>query len=319
MASFVRSLLVIVALSPLAARAQMLNDQGPPQHRLVHRNTFALRVNPLGLLYDGRFMYRFRLYASESKALRDNFLGIGLAPTASPAFVRVGPYVEFNPLTVLGFWAAAQVTQYFGTFNLLQGFAGAQSNFSDAQIARNGAPSDGSGNDNYGATGWELSLGANLTLKVGPMVLRSQARLVRGDFNLKSGQRVYYDQFYDVLAPNRGFFFTNDLDVLWQGFENKVVAGARYTVTLPFYDPARHLDPDSSATVNNGMHRVGPFLGYTFKSVDGAGFNNPTVFLLVQWWLMHRFRTGADADSVSQAIPLFGVGFQTTGDFLSIK
>lgn len=319
MTAFARLSLVVVALAPLLAPAQMLNDQGPPRHRVVHRNTFALRVNPLGLLYDGRFMYRFRLYESESKALRDNFLGIGLAPTASPAFVRVGPYVEFNPLTVLGFWAAAQVTQYFGTFNLLQGFAGAQSNFSDAQLARNGAPSDGSGDDNYAATGWELTLGATFQVKVKSVVIKSAARLVRGDFNLKTGQRVYYDQFYDVLAPNRGFFFTNDLDVLWQGLENKLVAGARYTVTLPFYDPAQHLDPSSTATVNNGMHRVGPFVGYTFKSVDGAGFNNPTVFLLVQWWLVHRFRTGADADSVSQALPLLGVGFQATGDFLPVK
>ncbi len=319
MTFFSRLSLLVLVLCPLLAPAQMLNDQGPPQHRIIHRNTFAVRLNPLGLLYDGRFAYRFRLYESESKALRDNFLGIGLAPTASPAFVRVGPYVEFNPLTVLGFWAAAQAVQYFGTFNLLQGFAGAQSNFSDEQIAKNGVANDGSPNDNYPASGWELSVGAHLTLKISSVVLRSQARIVRGDYNLKSGQRTYYDQFYDVLAPNRGFFFTNDLDVLWQGLDNKLVAGARYTITLPFYDPTQHFDPANPSPVNNNMHRVGPFVGYTFKSVDGAGFNNPTVFLLVQWWMQHRFRTGLTSDSVSQAVPLFGIGFQTTGDFLSIK
>ena len=79
MNSTLRAVLV-VALCGSAVNAQMLYDQGPPQHRIVHKNTLAVRVNPLGLLYDGRFSYRLRLYESESKSLRDNFLGVGVAP-----------------------------------------------------------------------------------------------------------------------------------------------------------------------------------------------------------------------------------------------
>jgi len=297
---------VLVASS---APAQMLNDQGPPQHRIVHKNTFALRYNPLGLLYDGRFSYRFRLYQSESKALRDNFLGIGLAPTASPAFLRVGPYVEFNPLSVLGFWAAFQYVQYFGTFDLAQGFPGAQSNFSDSALKANTA-------NRLPTNGWELTLGATFQVKVAFMVIKSAARLVNGNLKLRDGDRVYYDQFYDVAAPNNGWYLTNDLDVLYQGLENKLVAGARYTFTAPFYDPTRHYDPNVSETFDNSMHRVGPFVGYTFKFEDGAKFNTPTVFLLMQWWVKHRFRTGVDT---SAALPLIGLGFQMTGDFLPIK
>ena len=287
------------------ASAQMLVDRGPPQHRVVHKNTFALRYNPLGLLYDGRFSYRYRLYEREEKALRDNFLGIGLAPTASPAFVRVGPFVEFNPLTVLGFWAAFQFVQYFGTFDLLQGFPSAASNFSDSALKANTA-------NRLPTNGWELTIGANLQFKLGPVLFRSQARLVNGHLTLREGDTVYYDQFYDVLAPNRGWFLTNDLDVMWQGLGDHLLAGARYTATVPLYD-TRHLDPN--ATVNNAMQRVGPFVGYTFKFEDGAAFNTPTVFLLVQWWLSHRFRTGADTP---QALPLMGIGFQMTGDFLPL-
>ncbi len=310
MNSTLRAVLVVGALCGSAVNAQMLYDQGPPQHRIVHKNTLAVRVNPLGLLYDGRFSYRLRLYESESKSLRDNFLGIGVAPTASPAFVRVGPYVEFNPLTVLGFWATVQFVQYFGSFDLAQGFPGAQSVFSDSAIKANAA-------NKLPTNGWELTIGANLNLKVGPIVIRSLARLVNGNLALRAGDTVYYDQFYDVLAPNRGWFLTNDLDVLFQGLENKLIAGARYTLTLPFYDPTRHLDPnDPNTTVDNSMHRVGPFVGYTFKIEDGAKFNTPTVFLLVQWWVKHRWRTGADTPT---ALPLIGVGFQITGDFLPVK
>ena len=57
-------------------------------------------------------------------------------------------------------------------------------------------------------------------------------------------------------------------------------------------------------------------LGFKVRWEDGAAFNNPTVFVLIQWWAKHRFRTGADT---SGALPLMGVGFQKTGDFLSVK
>lgn len=303
-------LLAAVLVSSISS-AQLLNDQGPPQHRLVHKNTLALRYNPLGLIYDGRFMYRFRLYESESKAMRDNFLGIGLAPMLSPAWGRIGPYIEFNPLTVFGVYAILHYVQYFGTFDLAQGFAGAQSDFSDRAIKAN------SKTNSRVTNGWELTLGANLQLKVGPMVIRDGAKLVQGALALRDGERVYYDLTYDIAAPNQGWFFTNDLDVLWQGFENKFVGGARYTFTAPLYDPTRHFDPnDPVQTADNSTHRVGPFLAYTFKMEDGAKFNTPTVFLVMQWWLKHNYRAG---QQVTQALPLLAIGFQITGDFLSIK
>jgi hypothetical protein len=304
------SVLLPLVLCATPSLAQMLAEQGPPQHRLVHKNTIALRYNPLGLLYDGRFSYRFRLYQNDSKALRDNFIGVGIAPTASPAFLRIGPFVEFNPLSVFGLWAAVQFVQYFGTFDLLQGFPGAQSNFSDTAIKQNTA-------NRLATNGYEITLGATFQTKVSSLLIRSQARLVNGNLKLRDGDRIYYDQFYDVAVPNRGWFFTNDFDLLYQGLQNRLVAGARYTFTAPFYSQALHFDPSSGVQeADNSMHRVGPFVGYNFKIDDGARFNNPTIFILVQWWLKHRFRTGADT---SAALPLMGVGFQFTGDFLPVK
>ena len=304
----------VVVVAPVAS-AQMLADQGPPQHRIIHRNTFAFRVNPLGLLYDARFAYRFRLYQSDSTALRDNFVGLGVAPVASPVFVRVGPYVEFSPLTVLGFWAALQYVQYFGTFNLFQSFPSARSDFSDPEISARGALPAGDPQRQYVTNGWELTAGASLQLKVSSFIVRSQARLVRPDMKVRDGDRVFYDQYYDIAAPNRGWYATNDLDVLWQGLSNKLLAGGRYSLTVPLYDPARHLAA-GEAMPDNSMHRAGPFIAYTFKSVDGARFNTPTVFFLAQWWFKHRWRSGAVS---SQALPLIGFGFQMTGDFPPVK
>jgi|GEM_PF-5982523 len=113
MNSLLRLSMFVVVLAASVAPAQMLNDQGPPLHRIVHKNTFALRYNPLGLLYDGRFSYRLRLYQSDSKALRDNFIGIGLAPTASPAFVRAGPRTSSS--TRSRCWASGRRCSSFST------------------------------------------------------------------------------------------------------------------------------------------------------------------------------------------------------------
>ncbi len=295
-----------------AAVGQTWVDGPPPKHRLVHRNLIAARVNALGLFYEGRFMYRLRLYKNEKVALRDNFLGVGITPQLSPAFVRVGPYLEFAPATFLTLWGSFTFVQYFGSFNLFQSFASARSDFSDTAIRE--LPKDPA-TKNYLGNGSELTLGADVQLKVASIVLRSRTRLVRGMYNVREGDRAYYDQMYDSLSPNFGWLFTNDVDVLWQGLENKLVLGARYTGTVPLYEP-RHFAAGEATDNPNAMHRVGPFFGYTFKTKDGTAFNNPTVFALVQWWLMHRFRTGADTPT---ALPMFGLGFQFTGDLWHSK
>lgn len=314
-----RCALFLVALSS-SAWSQTLQYQGPPLHRVVHRNTFALRYNPLGLLYEGRFMYRLRLYESDSIALRDNFVGIGLTPIASPAFVRAGPYVEIQPMTVLGFWASYTFVQYFGTFNLFQSFPSARSNFSDAEITRLGELAKGpTGGGEYLTNGTELTLGLDFQVKVLDFILRSRARLIRADMRLRDGDTVFYDQFYDVMVPNRGWYFVNDADLLYQTPNKRFVGGLRYTASLMFYNQTHFQNGEVQENLNN-MHRVGPFLGYTFKIDDGASFNNPTVFVLIQWWLQNRNRTGTaqNPDGISQALPLLGVGFQMTGDFLPV-
>ncbi|PTL81265.1 hypothetical protein [Vitiosangium sp. GDMCC 1.1324] len=305
------AVLAVCVLACSDAFAQMLSNRTPPQHRVVHRNTFALRNNPLGLLYEGRFAYRFRLYESESQALRDNFVGIGLAPGGSPAFARVGAYVEFQPATVLGFWAVYEYVGYYGTFNLFQSFPNASSDFSDTTIqARGGLPKDDPLRS-YPTSGTQLTVGTNLNLKAGPIVLRSQARLVRPDFKVRAGDSVFYDQFYDLLMPNQGLAVFNDLDLLYQT-DFQLMAGLRYHVGVPFYSNEQ-LPPGS--TVKNSVQRLGPFLAYRFKDEDGAAFNQPSLALVVNWYLQHRYRTGADS---SAALPYLALAFNVVGDLMPL-
>lgn len=299
------------------ARAQTLLDGPPPQQRLVYRNTLFFRLNPLGLINDARLSYRWRLYLSESPALRDNFIGIGLAPSASPAFARAGVLVELQPLTVLQLYGIYEWVQYFGGFNFLQSFPSARSEFSDTVLAQRAQLPEGEPLRNYATSGTQLTLGANLQLKVGPVVARSLLRVVRPDYQLRQGDRVFYDIFYDVLAPDGGWFFTNDADLLYQSDSRSgLTVGARWTVTHAFYGPEHFAPGEPLEDLNGPMHRVGPMLAYTLFSEDGASFNSPTVTLLAQWWLSHRYRTGQD---VSALMPLLAVGFSFNGDLLPVR
>ncbi len=294
-------LTLLMCLFAAPAFAQMLSDRGPPEHRFVHRQTVALRVNPLGLIYEGRFAYRQRLYASESTALRDNFFGIGLAPGASPAFGRLGVLVEFQPASMLGFWAVYEYMQYFGTFNLLAEYPAASADFSDTAIRNRTPPPNTTG-------GTMLTVGANLNLKVGPVVMRSQARLFAADFKLRPGDTVLYDQFSDLLLPNGRFTLTNDLDLLFQT-KFGLIAGLRYSLGMPFYGV------ENAATEDNSTHRLGPFVAYRFFDRDGAKLNQPTLALVVNWYLKHRWRTGADT---SRAIPYVALAFNVVGDLVPL-
>lgn len=224
----------------------------------------------------------------------------------------MGPYVEFAPASFLTLWASFAAVQYFGSFNLLQSFSSARANFSDTALRE--LPKDPA-TKNYTGNGTELTLGADVQFKIRSVVLRNRLRFVRGSYALRAGDRTYYEQTYDALSPNNGFLFVDDVDAAWQGLENKLLLGVRYSATVPLYD-ARHFLPDEVQENLNASHRVGPVAAYTFFSKDGAAFNNPTVFLLVQWWLMHRFRTGVDTPT---ALPMISLGFQFTGDFWTSK
>jgi hypothetical protein len=312
---YVTLLAMLIVLLAGGARAQTLQDGPPPQHRLVYRNSVFLRVNPLGLIDEARISYRARLFRSESPALRDNFVGVGLAPGASPAFGRLGVLVEVQPLTLLQLWGIWERVQYFGGFNFLQSFQSARSEFGDALLAERAQLPPGNPERNYATGGSQLTLGANFQLKVGPVVGRSQMRLVRPDLVLRDGDRVFYDIVYDVLAPNRGWFLTNDADLLFQG-GGPLTVGLRWTVTQAFYGPEHFGPGEAREDLNGPMHRAGPVLAYTFFQQDGAAFNSPTLLVTANWWLRHRYRSG---QQVSAWMPMVAAGLSFTGDLLPVK
>jgi hypothetical protein len=293
----------LAAALTLLAPAIALADKDPPpppKTRVFYRDVLAVRINPLGLINDARLSVRRRLLAPGGALTRETFVGVGSTMVLSPAFVRFGPFVEVQPLSVLTLAAGIEGQAYFRTFDQLQSFPTATAAYDDDTLAANGDQ-----DRHYGATSRVGFLEARLQAKVGPVAARSS---MRAQHTLVSAARrrddvAYYDQILDILVPTDGWLITNDADVL-VFLTDHWIAGARYTFTHSF------LPEPATATET---HRLGPLIGYRFFDRAYPMFNQPTVNLLAQWWLVHPYRTGAEQPT---ALPLIALAFSFNGDFL---
>jgi hypothetical protein len=304
----IRTLVVIVTLLCSAASlAEETRLRGTFRYSTLN----VLRGNPIGLISENTVGYRYRLFEPDSLLFSDTYAGLSIVPTLSPAYLRMGVMAEVQPLAVIRLWARADVYYFLGTFDVLQSFSTPTADYSDTRLGELGDLPAGDPQKNYGAPGMQLTLGLDLKAKVGPVAIRLLSRLVRADMQLRAGDTVYFDQTYDMLAPNNGFFFTNDADILWMS-DFGLIAGIRGTTTLPFYED-RHFGPGEDGTHENGpIFRTGPLIAYSFFNRPGELIARPTILMTAQWHLNHRWRTGADVD---QAIPYAFIGFAMNGDF----
>jgi hypothetical protein len=167
------------------------------------------------------------------------------------------------------------------------------------------------GRGGYATTGTQVTFGANFQAKLGPIAVRAAARLVRFDYDLRDGDRVFYDQFYDMLVPDEGWLFNDDADLLYVT-DFGLVAGARWTATHAYHHRESFTPGETDLDLNPTTHRLGPFIAYAFdKQPPGARFNTPTIVFIANWWLQHRYRTGED---INQALPYLALAFMFTGD-----
>lgn len=287
---------------PATAEAQF----GPqPLNQMYYQSTTVARHNPEGLISRFDVQYRRRLFQSNSIFLRDNHIGVGAYTQLSPAFARSGPRIELKPVPMLVLTATYEFVSYFGGFGHLMGYPDANGDYSDT----NRDVSEDL-EENRSSFGRELTLGVLAQIKVGPLAIRANTRLIHGDYELDAGDRYYYDPIFDSLSENGGWMLTSDIDLLYLHADTWT-AGLRYTYTRPYYDD----DCGGMACEDNGpFDRVGFVLAYSFFKEYRARFNGPTVLLLAQWHLRNRWRAGQD---VNQALPQILVGFDFRGDFLA--
>jgi len=299
----------LVALAPTLASAEPPPPPPMPRLALTYSALTVLRVNPLGLQFQGDLGLQLRLWDSESVLLRDSFVGLSFSPLLTPAFLSPAVSLKLQPLALLRLEARYAWLGYLGTFDLVQSYDSPAADFSDTAIKARGDTA-------YSTTGTSLTLTAELRAKVSKLAARSRLSAVYQDLEVRAGDRVWYDQYYDLLAGAQGWLVVNDLDVLWQqpldeATGEMLMLGARYSFGLPLYGADDYAPGQAQAHDNGPFHRLGPMAVYTFYDEPGAAFSKPSIIVLVNWHLAHRWRTGED---VSAALPYIVLGFAFTGE-----
>ena len=283
-----------------------------PRHRLIYSNALVVRLNPLGLEDRFALMYRRRLSARTGKLWDDTYFGVGITPTFSPSITRFGPTVQLVPLAILQLRASYYFIGYYGSQKY--------------KAHPFSTPADTYGPDTLGGRadakqaintyGGQAELSALLQVKFGPIALRNEVIFFHNSIKLPAGNDVFYDLRHDILAPARGWFLSNDTDLLYTNAKLRFNAGVRGTYYHVFYRDAAYEPGDLTGTNRNDHARVGPLVSYSFKDRPEKRFTKPTLFFAAQWWVKHRYRTGQE---VSQALPMFVLGFSFTGELLARK
>jgi hypothetical protein len=295
-APFALSALLVLGVVPAASAEEERPPPPIPAHRIVYENLLGVRGNPLGAENNYVLAYRARLYEHESLALRENYFGLALNPTLSPAISRFGGGIELRPLTVLSLYGGFYQIGYLSSFGSLQSFQDAGADASDTALE----VGEEAGL-NYPANGFEVLLRAVGLAKLGPIAVRSDTNAYYTDIGLREGDRFYYHPRLDIVVADKGWALTSDEDLAYVS-DFGLVAGARLSIVDSFVD-------DEDAT--GPTMRLGPLVAYTFFDEPGASFNRPTLVGILQWWIIHPYRAGQD---VHQGIPYGAVAFRFEGE-----
>lgn len=124
---------------PLLAAAAALSFAGlagaeeppPPGVTRALRTSLGASLNPAGLQHALDVSVSRPLFSSHSLLLKDAHLAAGASSRLTPAYLRLGPWVELSPLSVLDVRMGVDGIGYFGTFHSLQPFDGYGAPFDD--------------------------------------------------------------------------------------------------------------------------------------------------------------------------------------------
>jgi len=271
------------------------------------------RINPLGLEWQVRAGLAMTLYDHKHPAFRDNLIFFGLGYKINPAFIKIGPTFEVMPFSMLSLRFGAELMKWFGTFNYLQSFGSPVEEYSDTQLANNAKLGL-----NYTPAGFHAYFEPTFQVRFGPVVLRNRFSLEYFNMGVHNGDTVWYDITLDTLVPANGLVLSDDLDLIYlHRFQSKPTAqlalGVRYSWVDPIYAKSDFRPGESLGKLSNEHMRVGPLAAYTFFDRGNARFNRPTLLLIVNWYVEHRYRTGAD---VNQGVPYLVLGFAFNSDFV---
>jgi hypothetical protein len=159
-------------------------------------NTFVFVLNPLGIMDSFDVTWTKPINRSDDLLHKDAHVAAGVVNRVAPAFLRVGPWFEYSPLSIVDLRVGVEPGYYFGTFKAFLPFESADANFDDEVIeARQGEAESGFAGRVY--------FSPTLKARTGPVVARVRAEVAYYKAQ-KAGEPFYYEPFIDTLVKASG-------------------------------------------------------------------------------------------------------------------
>ncbi len=288
------------------AGSALASDDGEGKTTLGYSNLLVGRLNPLGAKNDLKLHVKRSLFDIDHILLQDTYVGTTLISSLKPTAVYLGLGAELQPLAVLKLSATVEWVRYFTSFDNVMSFPYASAAHGDSNIEKLGKAGE-----NYATRAVYVSLSALLQAKVGPIAVRNDLKATYIHIDLEPGDTVYYEIEWDLLAQDRSWVLFNTTDLLYLS-DFGLIAGVRYALAHAFYDERAFAPGEPRKNPNSPTHRIGPLVGYSFTT-KWQTFEKPTLLLIANWWLKHRYRTGRE---VSQAMPTIMLAFAFRGALL---
>jgi hypothetical protein len=305
------------APGPTPPETQIKSGPSPigDKHSIQYSSLLAPRINPLGLEERLWIGYQYRLYNKDKTILNGSNLAVFFRPIINPAVALVGATVQVQPAAVLRLRATYSYVQWFGTFQFVQSYESPYDDYSETRI-------DEQSNigTNYVTNAQQVELEALVQAKVKSVVFRSATFGIYNHYaNLRGDDDILYDPRFELFVPAQGWMLANDTDLLYllefkrgkrAAKKASMVMGARATTLMPFFKDDVYEEGDVVKNPVGPQLRLGPAVGYTWFDRPEKKFNKPTLLLLSQWNILHRWRTGRD---VITAYPTIIIAFAFSG------
>lgn len=273
-----------------------------PDDRLLLASLSVFRAGPVGMESQNRLVWQHRLFATEDPAYLLNHVEAGLGFKFNPAYYKIGPVVEVQPLSIFGVRAGVEYAHYAGTFGFVQSYDSPEAAYDDQTRAEEATTRA------QPAEGAHLFIEPSLQYKFGSTAIRSKWSLDHYRLNIGDADEngvadaVFYDAPLDTLVANGGWVISNETTLIT--VRGKLALGLQYNAVHPLYNAASFGGELPAVMPQTGHRRLGPLIAWSFNRREFGGFNRPTVLLLLGHYFEHPYRT-----AWSKPYVLFGFGF----------
>ncbi len=189
-------LVLVLALATICESAEAQEPTPSASWKRRRENSFFFVLNPLGIMDSLDVTWTKPINRSDDLLHKDAHIAAGVVNRFTPAFVRVGPWFEYSPLSIIDLRVGVEPIYYFGTFKAFLPFDRASANFDDDVIqARQGEAAAGFAGRVY--------FSPTIKARAGAVVARVRAEVAYYKAQ-KAGEPFFYEPILDTLVKAHG-------------------------------------------------------------------------------------------------------------------